>query len=59
MNKGISALELDTARRAVRSTGWVSIFYLITTDILGPFGAPYAFSQVGYVPGTFLYVISK
>ena len=38
---------------------WAAIFYLITTDILGPFNAPFAFSQVGYVPGAVLYVVSK
>ncbi|KAF9063690.1 transmembrane amino acid transporter protein-domain-containing protein [Rhodocollybia butyracea] len=49
--------ELDQARRALRTATWVSVFFLITTDILGPFNAPYAFSQVGYVPGTILYVV--
>ncbi|KAJ3799532.1 transmembrane amino acid transporter protein-domain-containing protein [Lentinula aff. detonsa] len=49
--------ELDQARRALRTATWVSVFYLITTDILGPFNAPYAFSQVGYVPGAVLYVV--
>lgn len=28
----------------------------LTTDILGPFNAPYAFRQNGYVPGVLLYV---
>ncbi|KAL0070445.1 hypothetical protein AAF712_002276 [Marasmius tenuissimus] len=54
---GVEQGELDAARRALRTAGWVSIFYLITTDILGPFNAPFAFSQVGYVPGTVLYVV--
>ncbi|KDQ54669.1 hypothetical protein JAAARDRAFT_135255 [Jaapia argillacea MUCL 33604] len=49
--------EIITARRALRTAGWTSVFYLITTDILGPFNAPYAFSQVGYVPGVILYVV--
>ncbi|KIK59098.1 hypothetical protein GYMLUDRAFT_44836 [Collybiopsis luxurians FD-317 M1] len=49
--------ELDQARRALRTATWVSVFYLITTDILGPFNAPFAFSQVGYVPGAVLYVV--
>jgi len=44
--------ERATASRALRQAGWASIFYLITTDILGPFNAPYAISQVGWVPGT-------
>ncbi|EJD01782.1 uncharacterized protein FOMMEDRAFT_141050 [Fomitiporia mediterranea MF3/22] len=49
--------ELITARRALRNASWAAIFYLITTDILGPFNAPFAFSQVGYVPGAVLYVV--
>jgi amino acid permease len=49
-------VELLNARRALRVASWFSIFYLITTDILGPFNAPFAFSQVGYVPGVTLYV---
>jgi len=49
--------ELEQARRALRTATWVSVFYLITTDILGPFNAPFAFSQVGYVPGAILYVV--
>lgn len=51
--------ELITARRALRTASWAAIFYLITTDILGPFNAPFAFSQVGYVPGAILYVVSE
>ncbi|KAL0563041.1 hypothetical protein V5O48_019037 [Marasmius crinis-equi] len=54
---GVDIQEMDNARRALRAAGWVSIFYLITTDILGPFNAPFAFSQVGYVPGTILYIV--
>ncbi|KAG6857370.1 hypothetical protein H0H87_004730 [Tephrocybe sp. NHM501043] len=40
------------ALRALRRAHWASVFYLITTDILGPFNAPFAISQVGWVPGT-------
>jgi hypothetical protein len=29
-----------------------SVFYLITTDILGPFNALFVISQTGWVPGT-------
>lgn len=39
------------ASRALRLASWMSVFYLITTDILGPFNAPFAISQVGWVPG--------
>ncbi|KAF9358195.1 hypothetical protein BGX26_002262 [Mortierella sp. AD094] len=48
-------VELSNARRALRQAGWAAIFFLITTDILGPFNAPIAISQLGYVPGTILY----
>ena len=44
-------LERMNAIRALRVTSWISVFYLITTDILGPFNAPFAISQVGWVPG--------
>lgn len=47
--------ERLNARRALRTASWWGIFFLITTDILGPFNAPYAISQVGYVPGVLLY----
>lgn len=43
-------------RRKLRSVSGFGIFFLITTDILGPFNAPYAISQVGYVPGILLYL---
>ncbi|KII95622.1 hypothetical protein PLICRDRAFT_121216 [Plicaturopsis crispa FD-325 SS-3] len=49
--------ERVNARRALRSASWAAVFYLITTDILGPFNAPFAISQVGYVPGVILYFI--
>ncbi|GKT58032.1 transmembrane amino acid transporter [Colletotrichum tofieldiae] len=32
--------EWKRASRAVRTAGWGAIFYLITTDILGPFSTP-------------------
>jgi len=44
-------LERENASRALRLASWGTIFYLITTDILGPFNAPYAIAQVGWVPG--------
>jgi len=50
-------MEMINARRALRTASWAAIFYLITTDILGPSNAPFAFSQVGYVPGAILYVV--
>lgn len=32
--------EWTNASRALRTATWSSVFYLITTDILGPFGVP-------------------
>lgn len=32
--------EFHTANRALRTAGWGSVFYLITTDILGPSNTP-------------------
>ncbi|KIJ45773.1 hypothetical protein M422DRAFT_166077 [Sphaerobolus stellatus SS14] len=46
--------ERENAARALRLAGWAAVFYLITTDILGPFNAPFAISQVGWVPGIYI-----
>jgi len=56
--EGLSDFEVDrvNAWRALRQSSWAGAFYLCTTDILGPFNAPYAIRQNGYVPGTLLYV---
>ncbi|ORX92640.1 hypothetical protein K493DRAFT_285576 [Basidiobolus meristosporus CBS 931.73] len=43
------------AQRALRSASWQAVFYLITTDILGPSAAPWAFSQLGYGTGVLLF----
>ena len=55
---GLSDQEVEkvNAWRALRQASWAGAFYLCTTDILGPFNAPYAFRVNGYVPGTLLYV---
>lgn len=47
----------ENANRMLRTASWGSVFYLITTDILGPTNAPYAISQLGYVPGSLLYFL--
>ncbi|KAK3075366.1 hypothetical protein LTR53_001371 [Teratosphaeriaceae sp. CCFEE 6253] len=52
---GITESEWDNAQRAVRTATWGSIFYLITTDILGPYNVPWAISRMGYGPGFALY----
>ncbi|PQE18786.1 transmembrane amino acid transporter protein [Rutstroemia sp. NJR-2017a WRK4] len=36
----VSDAEWKRASRAVRTAGWSGVFYLITTDILGPFSVP-------------------
>lgn len=46
--KIISDEEWTNASRALRTAGTGAIFYLITTDILGPFGLPYAFATTGW-----------
>lgn len=46
--------ERSNASRALRLSSWASVFYLITTDILGPFNAPFAIASVGWVPGEYL-----
>ncbi|ESZ93670.1 putative N amino acid transport system protein [Sclerotinia borealis F-4128] len=53
----VSDAEWKTASRAVRTAGWSGVFYLITTDILGPFSVPWAFAQMGYGPGVALYTV--
>ncbi|KAF3761947.1 hypothetical protein M406DRAFT_266940 [Cryphonectria parasitica EP155] len=48
--------ELYLANRALRTAGWGSVFYLITTDVLGPSNTPWAFAQTGYGPGVVMYI---
>ncbi|KAK1750105.1 transmembrane amino acid transporter [Echria macrotheca] len=43
--------------RALRTAGWISILYLIVTDIFGPFSTPWAFAQLGYGPGIAIYTV--
>ncbi|KAE9365930.1 amino acid transporter-like protein [Stipitochalara longipes BDJ] len=54
---GVTDSEWKNASRAIRTAGWSSVFYLITTDILGPFSVPWAFAQMGYGPGVALYTV--
>ncbi|KAJ5257141.1 hypothetical protein N7478_013245 [Penicillium angulare] len=49
--------EWINASRALRTATRGAIFYLITTDILGPFGLPYAFATMGWGPGVALYTV--
>ncbi|KAI8631240.1 transmembrane amino acid transporter protein-domain-containing protein [Xylariaceae sp. FL1651] len=43
--------EWSNASRAFRTAGWGAVFYLITTDILGPFAVPFAIGTLGFGPG--------
>ncbi|CZS88641.1 related to neutral amino acid permease [Rhynchosporium graminicola] len=53
----ISDDEWKNASRAVRTASWSAVFYLITTDILGPFGVPFAMGTLGWGPGIALYTV--
>ena len=46
--------EYVTASRAVRNATWGAVFYLITTDILGPFSVPWALAAVSTFPSDFI-----
>ena len=48
---GITEADWEQAQRAGRTATWGAVFYLITTDILGPYSVPWAFAQMGYAPG--------
>lgn len=54
---GVSEQEWKQASRAMRTASWGSCFFLITTDILGPFSTPWSFAQTGYGPGIALYTV--
>ncbi|KAF4555622.1 Transmembrane amino acid transporter-like protein 11 [Elsinoe fawcettii] len=49
--------EWTNASRALRLATWPSMFYLITTDILGPYGLPYAVATTGWGPAVALYTV--
>lgn len=53
----VSDGEWHQAQRAARTAGWAAVFYLITTDVLGPYTVPWAMAQMGYGPGISLYAI--
>ena len=53
----ITDQEWVNASRAARTATWGAVFYLITTDILGPFSTGWAFSQMGWGPAVSLYTI--
>ncbi|EIW74201.1 hypothetical protein CONPUDRAFT_67730 [Coniophora puteana RWD-64-598 SS2] len=53
----LSPEENRAAEGALRNASWGTVFYLITTDILGPYSSPWAFAQVGYGPGAACFVV--
>jgi hypothetical protein len=40
--------EWTNASKAMRNATGMAIFYLLTTDVLGPFGLPYAVATTGW-----------
>ncbi|OCK74730.1 oligopeptide transporter protein [Lepidopterella palustris CBS 459.81] len=53
----ISNEEWTNASRALRTATWAACFYLITTDILGPFGIGFAIGTLGWGPGIALFTV--
>ncbi|KAG5367071.1 hypothetical protein CJU89_1518 [Yarrowia sp. B02] len=49
--------ELAIANMSARTATWMSVFFLTTTDILGPSSAPWAISQLGWFPGVMLFTV--
>ena len=53
----ITDQEWTDASRAMRTASWGAAFYLITTDILGPYGVGFAIGTLGWGPGVALYTV--
>ena len=53
----ITDQEWTDASRAMRTASWGAAFYLITTDILGPYGVGFALGTLGWGPGVALYTV--
>lgn len=49
--------EWTNANRALRSASAAACFYLITTDILGPFGIGFAIGTMGWIQGIILFTL--
>ena len=49
--------EWRNASRALRTASGAACFYLITTDILGPFGIGFAIGTMGWIQGIILFTI--
>ncbi|GFP59171.1 hypothetical protein ACSS6W_007843 [Trichoderma asperelloides] len=53
----ITDLEWTNASRALRSASAAACFYLITTDILGPFGVGFSLGTMGWGEGIGLFTV--
>ncbi|PHH87671.1 hypothetical protein CDD83_8551 [Cordyceps sp. RAO-2017] len=53
----VSEQEFKAASRAMRTASWSAVFYLITTDVLGPYSTAWAFAHMGYGPGAALFTV--
>ncbi len=53
----ISDVEWTNASRALRSASAAACFYLITTDILGPFGVGFSIGTMGWGEGIGLFTV--
>ncbi len=51
----LSPAERESTYRLMRTASWQLVFFLITTDVLGWYTAPMAFSLLGYGPGVLVY----
>jgi hypothetical protein len=56
-SSAVSDEEWRTAARALKTASWGTMFFLITTDILGWSNAPFVFASVGYGTGVAVYII--
>ena len=53
----ISDQEWTNASRAFRTASWGACFFLITTDILGPYSIGFALGTLGWGPGIALFTV--
>jgi len=53
----ISDEEWTNASRMFRTASWGACFYLLTTDILGPYGVGFSMGTLGWGPGIALYTV--
>ncbi|GAM90057.1 hypothetical protein ANO11243_080970 [Dothideomycetidae sp. 11243] len=57
LERGAIDAEWRNASRALRTASWGTVFFILTTDILGWSGAPFVFASVGYGMGVGIYII--